>query len=161
MLTSQINHTSLFLCPYTIFSPTQTHIHGSNVIVICLPHFLHDFLFGQAARFDRALHRNCPLWVIKGQILQSALRDIKKKIVLRTLSRKFGHWFCDCVLSMLTVKSWSWYQCLVPLSSGCVPLCQSNGQQSCCEQEPSEAPHRHYQKCTVFVNTDLRTDMTQ
>lgn len=62
----------LFLCSYTFFSLLRTHIHGSDIIVICLPHFLHDFLFGQAARFDRALHRNCPLWVIKGQILESA-----------------------------------------------------------------------------------------
>lgn len=46
---------------------------------------------------------------------------------------------CVC----LTGKWWSWYPCPAQFSSGCVPLSQSAGQQSCCEPWSSEGPHQH------------------
>lgn len=121
-----------------------THIHCSDVIVIRLAHFLHDLLFCQEARFNRALHCDGPLWVIKSQILQSALRDIHQIITKSTNSQALACKNISLVGSFLllkscpsslTVKWWSWCPCLVRLSSGCDLLCQSNGRRSCCERE--------------------------
>lgn len=49
---------------------SDTHAHGSHVILIGFPHFLHDLLLGPAAVLDGALHSDGPLGVIEGEILQ-------------------------------------------------------------------------------------------
>lgn len=136
-------------------SVSRTHIHGSDVIVVRLAHFLHDLLFCQAARFDGALHCDGPLRVIKGQILQSVKRDIHTFITWRQYSIGLNHLIGGIVSLLfmshaLTVKWWSLCPCLVPPSSGSDPLCQSNGRQSCCEREPSEEPHQHYRKWKIY-----------
>lgn len=51
-----------------------THAHGSHVILIGLPNFLHDLLLSPAAVLDGALHSDGPLGVIEGEVLQPAGR---------------------------------------------------------------------------------------
>lgn len=52
------------------FRRGETHVHGGHVVIVGLAHFLHDLLLGQTAGLDRALHRDGPLRVVQGQVLQ-------------------------------------------------------------------------------------------
>lgn len=57
----------------------MTHIHGGHVIVIGLTHFLHDLRLGQTTCLDGSLHCDGPLWVVHGQVLESADRSSGKE----------------------------------------------------------------------------------
>lgn len=56
-------------------TPSHTYIHGSDVIIIGLSHFLHDFLLSQAAGLNSTFHGDGPLRIIQGQILQPAQKE--------------------------------------------------------------------------------------
>lgn len=49
-----------------------THTHGSHIILIGLPNFLHDLLLSPAAVLDGPLHGDGPLRVIECEVLQPA-----------------------------------------------------------------------------------------
>ena len=48
-----------------------TYVHGGAVVLVRLPDLLHHLLLGAGAGFDGALHRDGPLGVVQGQILQA------------------------------------------------------------------------------------------
>ena len=56
---------------HCVCTRASTHIHGGDVVVVGLPDLLHDLGLGQAAGLDGSLHRDGPLWVVQGQVLQA------------------------------------------------------------------------------------------
>lgn len=62
-------------------SPEPTHAHGGHVVLVGFPHFLHDLLLGAAAVLDGALHRDGPLGVVQGQVLQAGEKQVSAAIL--------------------------------------------------------------------------------
>lgn len=60
--------------PTSAVAPAQrrlcTHTHGSHIILIGLPNFLHDLLLSPAAVLNGPLHSDGPLGVVEGKVLQ-------------------------------------------------------------------------------------------
>lgn len=52
-----------------------TYVHSSHVAFISFPDLLHHLLLGSAAGFDGTLHRDGPLWVVQGQVLQTGRKS--------------------------------------------------------------------------------------
>lgn len=50
----------------------KTNIHGSNIVFIRLPDFLHYLFLRSGAGFHVAFHRNGALRIVQCQLLQSA-----------------------------------------------------------------------------------------
>lgn len=76
-----------------------THTHGSHVVLVGFPHFLHDLLLGFAAVLNGALHCDGPLGVVQSQVLQA---DEKATISAETRQSHQG------VLSSAALEGWGW-----------------------------------------------------
>lgn len=50
----------------------RSYIHGCDVVLVGFSDFLHDLYFGQTAGVDGAFDGDGSLWVVQGQVLQTA-----------------------------------------------------------------------------------------
>lgn len=58
------------------------HIDSHNVVLVGLSQLLHDLHLSVGTRFRAALHRDGPLGVVNGQILQTSPRADRRETLL-------------------------------------------------------------------------------